>query len=103
MDPGPEIQEVSLTGSGTLPAAWKAIKAANNHSGFEHWIPACCKENPVFVERKAFSNLTGCRVNRDPYLYLGVIFYVTDVSLLEDEVKLLPPPFFYQYPRPLFR
>jgi hypothetical protein len=24
---------------------------------------------------------------RDPYLYLGVIFYVTDVSLLEDEVN----------------
>ncbi len=53
-----------------------------------------------FVERKAFSNLTGCLVNRDPYLYLGVIFYVTDVSLLEDEVKLLyflPPP-----PTPIF-
>jgi hypothetical protein len=33
-------------------------------------------------------------VNRDPYLYLGVIFYVTDVSLLEDEVKLLYFPLF---------
>jgi hypothetical protein len=33
-------------------------------------------------------------VNRDPYLYLGVIFYVTDVSLLEDEVKLLYLPLF---------
>ena len=24
----------------------------------------------------------------EPYLYLGVIFYVTDVSLLEDEVSM---------------
>ena len=27
-----------------------------------------------------------CRYSTEPYLYLGVIFYVTDVSLLEDEV-----------------
>ena len=26
------------------------------------------------------------RYSTEPYLYLGVIFYVTDVSLLEDEV-----------------
>ena len=30
--------------------------------------------------------LESCRYSTEPYLYLGVIFYVTDVSLLEDEV-----------------
>ena len=28
------------------------------------------------------------KYSREPYLYLGVIFYVTDVSLLEDEVSV---------------
>ncbi len=48
-----------------------------------------------FVEGKLLVIWLGVGwTNRDPYLYLGVIFYVTDVSLLEDEVKLL---YFYPF------
>jgi hypothetical protein len=87
----------------TLPAAWKPRKGCQ----LSFWIVACCKENPVFCRKESLtgSDLTGCRVNRDPYLYLGVIFYVTDVSLLEDEVKLLylPLPPFFLFSGALFR